>query len=235
MCEFSGRIKGLVPNMAGRGINEIFSANVQARFPYGSVRVGHCLVCGAQLSDIERRPPGRATRSMCETCYGDLIVARVNEYCVVCGGRLPQYKVQAQIKNPRELRENIHEGECLDYFTLCHCKGIMGVDLSFLRDEHSNYIGIPQQNTYALPSPSLNTEIKEAAAKLEKEIEKSIRLLKGNLSSLFPNQRLALPNVTQKIQLPGSIKRVRRLEPERLKELEDTGKVTVIRYPKYKR
>jgi len=129
MCEFTDRIKTLVPQLSRCSAEELFPPYVQNRYPFYWVKEKHCLACGTWLPYNERRPQGRTTRCMCSRCYETLIVIYLNEFCFICGGPLPAYKVHAQTKNPREISENIHDGPCLDYHTLIHCKVVGDVHL----------------------------------------------------------------------------------------------------------
>ena len=138
MCEYTKRIEEVKQAMAGKSIDYSFPEYVQIRFQYWRVREGHCPGCGVSIHIKERRPYGRATRSLCNQCYNDLILYKLNYNCFVCGGLLSHYKTQDQMANPREIKNNIDDGDCLDYFTVVHCKVVGGVDMSFLKDESYN-------------------------------------------------------------------------------------------------
>ena len=89
------------------------------RFPF-AFQQGKCPVCGAFLESHERRPQGRATRSMCSYDYQNLIANMVNDSCLICVGPLAESKVQNQYRQPREVAHHLHDGECTNLWTLIH-------------------------------------------------------------------------------------------------------------------
>ena len=97
----------------------VITSQVIARFPY-AFQEGCYPVCGRYLENWERSPLYRATRCMCKEDYEALIVNNITEYCFICGGLLPFSKVDAQHGRPREVKNHIHEGECIHRWTVIH-------------------------------------------------------------------------------------------------------------------
>jgi len=121
MCEFSDwfhKNKAFQDFRAGV-IHRALLAVVLSRFPYALME-GRCPKCGRPLQDWERRPAGRATRSMCREDYEHWIAGRIDNNCFVCGEQLENYKILAQYQNPREVEHHIHEGECKTVWTVLH-------------------------------------------------------------------------------------------------------------------
>jgi hypothetical protein len=121
MCEFSDwfhKNKAFQDFRAGV-IHSALLAAVNARFPH-ALKEGCCPKCGNYLQDWERRPAGRATRSMCREHYEHWIAGRVDANCFVCGMPLENNKIQAQYQNPREVEHHIHEGDCKTVWTVLH-------------------------------------------------------------------------------------------------------------------
>ena len=121
MCEFSDwfhKNKAFQDFSAGVIHSALLSA-VNARFRF-ALMAGCCPKCGRPLQDWERRPQGRATRSMCREDYEHWIAGRIDNNCFVCGDRLEDYKVQAQYQNPREVEHHICEGACKTVWTVLH-------------------------------------------------------------------------------------------------------------------
>ena len=81
---------------------------------------GLCPVCGWDLEHWERRPAGKATRSLCKEDYERLIARTVNYDCFVCGSPLESPKVSAQRRDLREVQNHIHDGQCNNTWTLIH-------------------------------------------------------------------------------------------------------------------
>jgi len=217
MYNFTFHLENLKPKMAGRPYYAFFAIGIEARFRYHSVVVGHCLICGTVLSVVQPRPPGRATRSMCETCYENEIVSRLNTTCFICGRRLPDIKITAQEINNRELTHNIHDGQCLEYYTIIHCK-IGGEDMSFL-----DYTD--------LTFPSM-AELNKNADRLRKACKFTIARLQA-LSRLLktPNHVLALPSKTEEMPQSGAVKKVFPWVHKLNKDSKRRDKITIIRKP----
>ena len=122
MCEFCRRQH---KTAAMHFANQVRSADqlaavVRQSFPY-ALRPYCCPVCGRFLQDHERRPMNAAcTRSLCETDYNRLFAGNVSSACKICGGQLDPAKISAQQANPREVRNHIHEGDCLALWALIH-------------------------------------------------------------------------------------------------------------------
>jgi len=89
------------------------------RFPY-ALQEGHCPKCGRYLEGFERRPSGRATRSMCLDDYEYWVANRISYECLVCSGSLPDEKICAQCRDNRELKHQIHDGACTSVWTIIH-------------------------------------------------------------------------------------------------------------------
>lgn len=121
MCEYTDkehRKKGL-KFLRNNHPQNILNTHIKRRFPY-SLRRGCCPVCGYHLSHLERWPPGRASRSMCVSCYEELIVNRINHNCFVCGRPLSNRKIKKQMNNPREIQFHIEDGYCENLWTIIH-------------------------------------------------------------------------------------------------------------------
>ena len=89
------------------------------RFPY-ALQEGHCPKCGRYLEDFERRPPGRATRSMCLDDYEYWVAYKTSYECFVCDRPLPDEKIHAQRRDIRELKHRLHDGTCTHIWTIIH-------------------------------------------------------------------------------------------------------------------
>jgi hypothetical protein len=121
MCEFSEnhRKRDSVNYFIGQP-NTVMARAVLERFPY-AFRKGRCPRCGKPLQFWEQRPQGRATRCMCTQDYDWIVPKSVgSDKCIVCGGNLPDHKVRAQYRNPREISEHIHDGECMHLWSIVH-------------------------------------------------------------------------------------------------------------------
>ena len=105
--------------MKDRDPNQVISPFIKSRFSY-AMNKGHCPKCGKFLSERERNPKGRATRSMCQNCYEGWIANRVNTNCFVCDIPLPLEKIEAQYENTREIANHIHDGACSHIWTIIH-------------------------------------------------------------------------------------------------------------------
>ena len=101
---------------------------VRQRLP-NAFNPAHCAVCGKYLSEKERRPRGRATRSMCVGCYENNIANHINYSCFLCGMALPEDKVQAQRGNRRELKHHIHDSVCVPLWTIIHNVAVAEPDI----------------------------------------------------------------------------------------------------------
>ncbi len=121
MCEFTdNQHKNATLNfIKNRSIVEVIPPNVQNKFQY-FLQPGQCPKCGKVLSHSERLPSGRATRSMCVECYDASIASHIDNNCFVCDMGLPDSKINAQIKEPREVQHHIHNGACTHAWTLMH-------------------------------------------------------------------------------------------------------------------
>jgi hypothetical protein len=177
--------------MFGKSLNELFSPEIQREFPYHTVSKGYCPSCQNLIPINEQFPPGRTSRSLCQRCYYDLITNKLGGMCLICRKPLPAYKLQGQANTPREISEYIHDGECIDYFTLIHCK-VVGEDMSFVSDESPAYNQLPY---HKLPDLSFqDTHIKGHAADNYENIEKAENLLNSSIfhSKIRPNNLVTL-------------------------------------------
>lgn len=121
MCEFCDYKSMAHAFIQRNGIAGVLTPQMQALFPH-ALRPGCCCPrCGRPLSHEERNPIGRASRSMCGACYEQMVPSHVSEVCMVCGGALPQHKIDMQIEYPREVRAKIHEGDCMARYVAQHC------------------------------------------------------------------------------------------------------------------
>ena len=121
MCEFSdwSHKNKALQYFRGGQIYDALPSGVFARFQFALME-GCCPKCGRYLQDWERRPQGRATRSMCRDDYDRWIAGRIDAACFVCGMPLQNHKVQAQYQDPREVEHHIHEGTCRMVWTVLH-------------------------------------------------------------------------------------------------------------------
>lgn len=146
---------------------------------------------------------------MCEPCYRGLIADRRNSHCFICSGPLPNYKLDAQMRNSREIREHIHDGQCLDYHTLIHCK-VIGEDMSFLKEA---------MNTQLIEySPQASSQMSDLQA-LQENLRQQIELVK---SLVFEKAPIDMNQGNERVQL----KKGRSISSN------EDQKVTVIPYPK---
>lgn len=157
MCNVIERVNAMRPHLQGRSSNNIFHPIITQNHPYQRIQVGHCIntMCGRPMNGLEMYPPDRQTaRSMCPTCYAAWAGWLANDYypkCWICGGELEAQKVAAFRANPNEVSNRLHDGQCLDYFSLLSCKAL-GQDMSFLADEHM--LQAPPQFQHSASHPS---------------------------------------------------------------------------------
>ena len=130
MCEFSDWFhkNQALQYFRGREIYGALPSGVLAGFPFALME-RCCPKCGKYLQDWERRPPGRATRSMCREDYDRWIAGRIDAACFVCGLPLQNHKVQAQYHDPREVEHHIHEGTCKLVWTVLHNVALGELDM----------------------------------------------------------------------------------------------------------
>jgi hypothetical protein len=148
MCEFTdNQHKTATLNFIGdKSIEEVVPPNVQNKFRY-FLQQGHCPRCGKVLSRSERKPSGRATRSMCVECYDRLITSHISNNCFLCDMGLPDSKINAQKKEPREVTHRLHDGACTHSWTLIHNVAVEEPDTI------NQAAQLPHQNPLALPPP----------------------------------------------------------------------------------
>jgi hypothetical protein len=212
--------------MFGKSIHELFSPETQREFPYHTVNKGHCPSCQNLIPINEQFPPGRTSRSFCQRCYSDLITNKFRGPCLICRNPLPAYKIERQVETPREISEYLHDGECIDYFTLIHCK-VVGEDMSFLRDDSPVYNQLPY---HKLPSLSFqDTDINRLAADNYKNVEQVKNLIANAIpySRIRPNNSVKLPS-RNKIIDPN----FEALQFHSDTDVEGDEQITVITLPK---
>lgn len=233
MCEYTERIKEVERVMSGKSIDYSFPEHVQVRFPYRMVREGHCLACGVLIPIDERRPYGRATRSLCHHCYTNMVVNKLNYNCFVCGGLLSHYKTQDQMANPREIKNNIDDGDCLDYFTVVHCKVVGGVDMSFLKDESYN-INMQQISWENQNNPTdMSTNIEQLPAEVLKQIDyiRNYSLIDAFKKQYIYHKTLIKTDPNQRFIETSPQGEPRRFQTKRQKK--DNVGVRVIKLPEF--
>ena len=122
MCLFTDRLIGLMPYCFQDSQDNLLPRKIKARFK--RVKPSRCLICGKKMSYHELWPIGKCSRSLCLGCYNHWILARSRtgyiNYCFICGDQLPHYKVNAIKSNPREIGKHMHDGNCMDSFTIMH-------------------------------------------------------------------------------------------------------------------
>jgi len=121
MCEFTNKkhVRRAVSHFEENNIKDPRHPVVMERFPH-AFQPGYCPKCGKYLTRGERKPSGRATRSMCFRCYNRLVAEKINYECLLCGGDLPDNKIYSQQDNVREIKEHLHDDPCVYYWTLIH-------------------------------------------------------------------------------------------------------------------
>jgi hypothetical protein len=76
------------------------------------------------MSYEEMFPTNKNTpRAMCPECYAAWI-REVTEQCPVCGDYLENWRVNNQRHQPHEVSFRLHDGRCLDYFSLLSGKAL---------------------------------------------------------------------------------------------------------------
>ena len=125
MCEFTMiDINFLFQNELIR----VFPREVIQQFPFGLVPF-RCSICGKPLLECQMKPPGRATRSLCEGCFEDYIANNISFSCFVCGNPLPHKKIENQYSEKREIRHYIEDGICFHRWVLIHCATLNEFDI----------------------------------------------------------------------------------------------------------
>jgi len=121
MCEFTSWInkKMALRFVSNCDANDLNIHGLSERFPY-ALQENRCPKCGRYLEDFERRPLGRATRSMCLEHYENLITNNFSYECIVCGRPLPDEKRSTQHRNNREVKHHLHDGPCTHIWTITH-------------------------------------------------------------------------------------------------------------------
>lgn len=214
MCEFRIRQNFLNQNQIHRIINDPFKSKIQTRFPYHGVREGHCPSCHNLIPLEKRFPSGHTSRSLCQVCYLNLIGSRPNTDCFICLEPLPAYKLQAQMAAEREIKEYIHDGDCLDYFTIVHCK-VVGENQDYI--ENSSY-STPQLPFHNRQVQILPIELQKSVDELKKTINASLSILNtspGNVPVQHQNN-IPTESINDTSESFGA----------------DDGEITVINLPK---
>ena len=155
MCEFKQEfsIRRSRGNWDGKYLYQIIGADLEDKTPYyNKVEAGRCMFCSKPLSEHDMFPPGRMSRSLCEKCYQKFVVKKINKKCIISGQKLPQYKIDEQRRQPRELEYNIADGAAFDKWCILHEKVTLG-DMSWLADEGAEY-RLPEPE-YHLPEPEI--------------------------------------------------------------------------------
>ena len=137
MCDISARLQALIRSIQGRSLHELYPNHFMQNWPYDRVQPYQCIGigCGRPMSYEELWPANKATpRAMCPECYSEWTSA-LTEQCPVCGDYLEKWRVDNQKCSPNEVSFRVHDGRCLDYFSLLSGKAL-GQDMSFLRDEY---------------------------------------------------------------------------------------------------
>lgn len=121
MCEFTSfQNKNNAFNYAKRKSPfELLPDNIFSKFPY-ALTEGYCPKCGIALTFNERKPIGRATRSMCNSDFNRLIANNSYGNCFMCDIPLPRQKVHVQRENPKEIAAYLHDGDCKSQWSLIH-------------------------------------------------------------------------------------------------------------------
>ena len=121
MCEFtrSNNKKRALDFFRSNQSKALNIHGLSERFPY-ALQEGRCPKCGRYLEDFERRPPGRATRSMCLGDYEYWVASRISYECFVCDRPLTDEKIEAQCRDNRELKHRLHDGACTHIWTIMH-------------------------------------------------------------------------------------------------------------------
>jgi len=138
------RFTAMAPHIMGRHLYEVFPGEFKQNLPFDRVRVGCCIWCGNNMPHSEMFPRDRQTpRALCSSCWNQL-TAGITTDCWVCEYRLEDSRIQAQMRNPHDLHHRVHDGECIDYFSLVSAKAL-GQNTGIIET-------IIPQNQQALPS-----------------------------------------------------------------------------------
>jgi len=152
MCNVIETLSAIKPYISGRLLSQVFSPEVLGRYPYRAFIKGHCLGCGRRMYDEEMFPENRTPRAMCQACYDEWTKTDTH-YCEICGDFLGESKILKQREEPKEVSHRLHDGQCMDYFSVISAK-VLGEDMSFLRDNSADEVELlgSAQPLYALPS-----------------------------------------------------------------------------------
>jgi hypothetical protein len=126
MCNVLDRLSAMAPFIQGRALHQLYPAQFIQNWPYHQVRPGCCInpVCRRQMFHEEMFPSDEKTpRAMCPECYAEWTYT-VTEKCPVCGDYLENWRVSNQIHQPHEVIFRLHDGICLDYFSLLSGKAL---------------------------------------------------------------------------------------------------------------
>jgi len=122
---------------------------------------GKCQKCGRSLSHTEMHPPGRCSRSMCQSCYNNEAANNPDrQTCMVCGEWLPSHQFDSIRNNPRELcyhvcNGNEERGECFEYLVARHTATVC-------QGSYPEFNSLPSLNSSSLSSFSSLPPFNEA-------------------------------------------------------------------------
>ncbi len=178
MCEFTNdkNKKEALKFMMNQPKEVMMNPYTMSVFP-NAYKKGHCPRCGEYLQHHERYPEGHATRSMCYSCYMDMIVENMGRNCLMCSGELPKSKIKEIKSNPREVREHMHEGPCKNLYTVIHNVAVGDPDV--LTRVEQNLIAYDPQ-----PQLSFTNAVQNSARNLNEFINshrrKPVRVIRHN-------------------------------------------------------
>ena len=179
------------PKVRGKSLNQLFPQHFMDNLPYHKIKIGCCIQCGRRMSRHEMEPPGKTPRAICPECYAKW-TSEVTKKCPICDENLPNHKVQAQSSNPQEVSFRIHDGKCLDYFSIVSCKAL-GDDMSFLADETGHQpqqkYDPPQQNYPQPTHPQPNIEAQKEG------IKSQIKALEAQLQANIGDKDITLTKI----------------------------------------
>lgn len=115
MCDHKKDASVVFNRLGGRNLEICFPNAFIENLPPYEVRMAHCLRCGEPMNYQEMYPPGKTPRYMHDRCFEAIAYSGPKYTCLTCGMPLPQYQINAQVSNPRELTHALHPGVCKDY------------------------------------------------------------------------------------------------------------------------
>ena len=126
MCNVLTRLSAMAPFVQGRSLRQLYPTQFMQNWPYHQVMPSCCInpACGRQMSYEEMFPADKNTpRALCPECYAEWTSA-VTEQCPVCGDYLENWRIVNQTHQPHEVTFRLHDGRCLDYFSLLSGKAL---------------------------------------------------------------------------------------------------------------